>query len=139
LYEFAKQNAKAPDIHRETISALSSKENLRGCVSQCTAVGSCAELLILMKHFWKAKVDQLDISIFVYHHVFRFDISINYIVPHKCLQGTKDLWRIKLDPTFLGVFAKLHVHLILYHPVKILAWEIFEDEVNIFVVRKGFL
>ena len=74
-----------------------------------------------MKDFGKTKVYQLDISLFVDHHILRFNVSVYHIVSGQCLQRTKYLGAIKLDPALLAIFAELHVHLILDHPVKVLA------------------
>ena len=87
-----------------------------------------------MKDFGETKVNQLDISLFVDHHVFRFYISVYHIVSRQCLQRTKYLRAVKLDPALLPIFAELHVHLILDHPVKVLARKILENKVYVFVV-----
>lgn len=67
------------------------KQYLRGCIPECSTIGSCPELLILMKHFREPKIDKLDISFFVYHHVLWLYVPVYNIILCQSLESAKDL------------------------------------------------
>lgn len=92
-----------------------------------------------MQNLREAKVYHFDVSLFVYHHVFRLDVSVYDVISLECFQCTDYLTCIKLNPAFLAIFAQLHIHLILNNPIQILAWKILKDKINIFMIRKSLL
>lgn len=65
----------------------------------------------------------------VNHDILWLDVSVDNVVPLERLKGTNDLRCVKLDPLALVVFAQLHVHLVLDHPVQVLAWQVLKDKV----------
>lgn len=137
MVKLTEQDAKAPYVDGEAVPALGAEEHLGSSVSESAAVGGGSELLLMMQNFWEAEVYHFDVALFIYHHIFWFDVSVYHVVPLECFKRAEYLTGIELTPTFLAVFAQHHIHLILYHPVQILPRQIFKDEINILKIGKG--
>jgi hypothetical protein len=58
---------------------LDAKKNFWSCVSNCPAVCGGPILCLAGEHSSKAKVYQLYASLFVNHHVFRLDVSVDNV------------------------------------------------------------
>ena len=78
--------------------------------------------------FWKAKIDELDVTMFVQKNVFRLQISVNDIPFMQLLDGDQNLSKVK-DRIFQS-----EAHLLPDLPKKLPAWQILEQKVQILLV-----
>ena len=51
-----------------------------------------------MQDLRETEVDELDEPLAIYHHVFRFYVSVDDVVPLQGLQSAEQLTGVELDP-----------------------------------------
>lgn len=76
---FSYQNRKTPQVHLEGVPNLGSCQNFGRSVAYRTAVSCGAPVIFGGKFLGKAKIDQLSMTLLVYHNIFWLQISINYV------------------------------------------------------------
>jgi hypothetical protein len=85
----------------------------------------------------KSKVNKLDVTVVVYHHIVRLEVSVNNVVRVQPLKRYDDLCKVEDDK--LSPLGADHLQLGGKHAVQVLAFDVLERKADVVAIRECLL